>query len=78
MHPDGGVHHIAYMLPEAEMDKAVSELTAKGYPLITSLRLPVASVAFFDTSKEIGVVTEIIGLTESGVEFIKELKSGAM
>ena len=27
-HPDGGVQHIAYMVPEADLDKAISELTA--------------------------------------------------
>jgi catechol 2,3-dioxygenase-like lactoylglutathione lyase family enzyme len=77
LHPDGGVQHIAYMVPEAELDKAVSELIAKGFPVITSLRLPVASVAYFDTTKEIGVVTEIIGLTEAGTEFIQQLKYGS-
>jgi catechol 2,3-dioxygenase-like lactoylglutathione lyase family enzyme len=74
LHPDGGVQHIAYVVAEAELDKAISELTAKGYPVITSLRLPVASVAFFDTTKEIGIVTEIIGLTEAGVEFVQQMK----
>ncbi len=46
--------------------------------MIQSLHLPVAKVAFFDTYKEIGVATEIIGLTEAGVEFIKQLKDGAI
>lgn len=77
LHPDGGVQHIAYMVAETEMDNAVAEFTSQGYPVITSLRLPVASVAFFDTSKEIGVVTEIIGLTEAGTEFMQQLKYGA-
>ena len=75
-HPEGGVQHIAYMVPEADLDKAISELTQKGYPVITSLSLPVAKVAFFDTRKEIGVVTEIIGLTGAGVEFLQQMKSG--
>jgi hypothetical protein len=60
------------------MDIAVSELTSKGYQIITRLYLPVASVAFFDTRKEIGVVTEIIGLTVAGVDFVQQLKSGAI
>ena len=77
-HPEGGVQHIAYLVPEADLDKAISELTNKGYPVITSLRLPVAKVAFFDTYKEIGVVTEIIGLTEAGVTFVNQLKSGTL
>jgi hypothetical protein len=73
-HPEGGAQHIAYMVPEAELTKAVSELITSGYSEITSLKLPVASVKFFDTRKEIGVVTEIIGVTEAGVELVKQMK----
>ena len=76
--PNGGVQHIAYMIPEAELETAIAELTGKGYPVISSLRLPVASVAFFDTSKDIGVATEIIGVTEAGVEFVQQLKNGSV
>ena len=76
-HPEGGVQHIAYIVPEAELDKAISQLTNKGYPVTQSLTLPVAKVAFFDTCKEIGVVTEIIGVTSAGLEFVKQLKSEA-
>lgn len=77
LNPNGGIQHIAYMVPEAELDLAVSELTKQGYPVITSLRLPVASVSFFDNSKEIGVVTEIIGVTEAGVQFLQEIKQAS-
>ena len=38
------------------------------------LTLPVARVAYFDTCKEIGVYTELIGLTEAGYAFIRQLK----
>jgi methylmalonyl-CoA/ethylmalonyl-CoA epimerase len=75
-HPRGGVEHVAYMVPEAEFDQAVMQLTEKGYPVVQSLRLPVATVAFFDTSAEIGIATEIIGVTEAGVEFVGQLKNG--
>ncbi|RYG53171.1 MAG: hypothetical protein EOO01_05045 [Chitinophagaceae bacterium] len=75
-HPEGGVQHIAYMVPETDLDTAISELTGKGYPVITTLTLPVARVAFFDTNKEIGVITELIGLTTAGVDFVNQLKSG--
>ena len=74
--PEGGVQHIAYSVPVADLDKAISELTNKGYPVITSLNLPVAKVAFFDTYKELGVVTEIIGITEAGVQFVQQVKTG--
>src|SRR5271170_1313852 len=33
--PSGGVQHIAYTMPLGELDEAVSELTEKGYPVIT-------------------------------------------
>lgn len=77
VHPEGGIQHIAYIVPEAELGKAISELSEKGYPVITSLQLPVASVAFFDTRKDIGVITEIIGLTEAGVGFVGDIKHQA-
>jgi hypothetical protein len=64
------VQHIAYSIPVADLDKAVYELTNKGYPVITSLNMPAAKIAFFDTYKEMGVVTEIIGITDEGAEFV--------
>jgi len=73
-----GIQHIAYSISVDDLDKAVSEFTNKGYPVITSLNLPVAKVVFFDTSKEIGVVTEVIGVTEAGVQFVQQFKSAAM
>ena len=77
-HPEGGVQHIAFMVPENELDKSIGELTGKGHRVIQSLTLPVARVAYFDTAKDIGVDTEIIGLNDAGAEFIKQLKSGAV
>ncbi|MEO5997529.1 MAG: VOC family protein [Chitinophagaceae bacterium] len=72
--PQGGVQHIAYMVPVSELSGAVADLTNKGYQVIQSLTLPVAQVVFFDTQKDIGVVTEIIGITEAGIEFLSQLK----
>ena len=76
-HPEGGVQHIAYIVSDAEFNNSISELTKKGYKVIQSLNLPVANVAFFDTIKEAGVATEIIGLTAAGVDFLKDLKVAA-
>jgi methylmalonyl-CoA/ethylmalonyl-CoA epimerase len=75
--PAGGVQHIAYSMPVADLDKAVSELVKKGYPVITSLNMPVAKILFFDTYKAMGVVTEIIGITKAGEAFVQNLKIGA-
>ena len=77
-HPQGGVQHIAYIVPEAELETAIAELTNKGYPVVSSLNLPVAKVAYFDTYKEIGIMTEIIVITEAGVTFFNQLRSGAL
>lgn len=76
-HPRGGVQHVAYMVPEAEFDEAVAQLTGRGYPVVQALTLPVARVAFFDTTAEVGVATEIIGVTEAGQQFVAQLQSGA-
>ena len=77
-HPEGGVQHVAYMLPVADLDKAIAEMAEKGYSVLSGLTLPVAKVAYFDTYKDIGVATEVIGLTEAGYEFIQQLKSAAV
>jgi methylmalonyl-CoA/ethylmalonyl-CoA epimerase len=64
------------MVPVADLDQAISELTDKGYRVIATLNLPIAKVAYCDTFKEIGVATEIIGVTEAGLDFVQQLKSG--
>lgn len=75
-HPRGGVQHVAYMVPEANFAAAVADLTAKGYPVVQSLELPVARVAYFDTSPDVGVFTEVIGVTEAGHAFVAQLEGG--
>lgn len=75
--PQGGVQHVAYTVLESDFDEAVAHLTGKGHPVVQTLRLPVARVAFFDTTAEIGVATEIIGVTAAGDEFVGQLRRGA-
>jgi methylmalonyl-CoA/ethylmalonyl-CoA epimerase len=72
----GGIQHIAYLVSEAEFEQAVAQLTKRGIPVAQSLVLPVAKVAYFDTYAQIGVATEIIGITEAGNQLIEQLKSG--
>ena len=74
-HGGGGVHHVAVMVEESEFDAALADLAAKGHPVITTQALPIARVAYLDTSGAIGVATEVIGLTEAGHEWIRKLKS---
>lgn len=71
----GGVQHIAYSLPESKFESAVSQLKNDGYLVVQSLVLSVARVAYFDTSSEIGIATEIIGITNEGNKFLEQLKN---
>lgn len=74
--PAGGVHHIAYSIPVAKLGKIISEMAQKGFQVITSVNHPIASIVFFDTSKDIGVFTEIMGITEEGEKAVQMMKSG--
>jgi hypothetical protein len=70
------VQHVAYWLDDSEYDAAAARLESAGYPQIQSLRLPFARVGYFDTRRAMGVVTEVVGATKEGHEFIKNLKAG--
>lgn len=74
--PIGGVQHVAYSVPEADYEAAVSQITKKGIREIQRLVLPVAKTAYFDTYDSIGVATEIIGVTEAGNRFLEQLRRG--
>ena len=75
--PAGGVHHIAYSIPVANLSKVISELANKGFPVITSVNHPIANIVFFDTSKDIGVFTEVMGITEEGEKAVQKMKNVA-
>jgi methylmalonyl-CoA/ethylmalonyl-CoA epimerase len=72
--PAGGVQHIAYSTPLANFDKVISELTDKGYPVVATYNTPIAKIVFFDTYKEIGVMTELMGITKEGEEQVQKMK----
>ncbi|HEY5824641.1 MAG TPA: VOC family protein [Cyclobacteriaceae bacterium] len=74
--PDGGVHHIAYTVPIANLDNFISEMENKGFEVVTSVDHPIARIVFFDTSKDMGVFTEIMGVTKEGEEAVRKMKSG--
>ena len=74
--PAGGVHHVAYSIPVANLDKVISEMANKGLPVITSVNHPIANIVFFDTSKDIGVFTEVMGITEEGEKAVRKMKGG--
>ena len=70
------VQHVAYWLDDSDYDAAAAHLESAGYPEIQSFKLPLARVGYFDTRRAIGVVTEIVGATEQGHEFRRNLKAG--
>lgn len=74
--PAGGVQHVAYSTSIANFDKVISEFEKKGFPVISSFDTPIAKIVFFDTCKEIGVMTEIMGITEEGEKAIQKMKGG--
>jgi methylmalonyl-CoA/ethylmalonyl-CoA epimerase len=73
--PSGGVQHIAYSVPVADFDKVISEITDKGYPVIATYNTPIAKIVFFDTYKDIGVMTELMGITKEGEEQVQKMKN---
>ena len=72
--PAGGIQHIAFSLPVRDLDKVISDLTEKGYPVISTFDTPIATIVFFDTTKDIGVMTEIMGITKEGEKAVEEMK----
>ena len=74
--PAGGLHHLAYSLPIDKLDNFISEMAKKGYPVVTAVKHPVANIVFFDTTKDIGVFTEIMGITKDGESAVQKMKGG--
>ena len=72
--PAGGVQHLAYSTAVANFDKVISEFADRGFPIISDFNHPIAKIAFFDTRKEIGLITEIMGITKEGQEQVEKMK----
>ena len=70
------MQHIAYSTPVANFDKVISELTDKGYPVIATYNTPIAKIVFFDTCKDIGIMTELMGITKEGELQVEKMKAG--
>lgn len=74
--PTGGVQHIAYGTPISNLDKVILEFENKGYNVVSSFDTPIAKIVFFDTREEIGIFTEIMGITKEGEKAVQEMKIG--
>lgn len=73
-YPAGGVQHLAFRLPVEGFEKITGELRTQGYEVISEVDHPIARMAFFDTCKTLGVVTEIMGITPIGWQAIKQME----
>ena len=73
--PAGGIQHIAYSIPVDKLNKIISEFSDKGFSVISSFDHPIAKIVFFDTRKEIGIMTEIMGITEEGEKAVQQMKN---
>lgn len=65
-YPAGGTQHLAFRLPVSDFERITNKLSDDGYPLISEVDHPIARMAFFDTYKTLGLVTEIMGITPAG------------
>lgn len=74
--PAGGVQHIAYSTGITNLDRVIADYERKGFSVISSFDTPIANIVFFDTRKEIGVFTEIMGITKEGEKAVHKMKSG--
>jgi methylmalonyl-CoA/ethylmalonyl-CoA epimerase len=74
--PTGGIQHIAYRTPIANLANVISEFENKGFKVVSSFDTPIAKIVFFDTREEIGVFTEIMGITKEGEKAVQEMKIG--
>lgn len=72
--PTGGIQHIAYSTPRANLDNVISQFQKRGYAVVSSFDTPIAYIVFFDTRKEIGVFTEIMGITKEGEKAVEDMR----
>jgi methylmalonyl-CoA/ethylmalonyl-CoA epimerase len=71
-----GIQHVGHLMPMVRLDEAASQLTAAGYLQMQTLTFEISKVIYFDTRKEIGTVTEIVGFNDLGIQWDKALKCG--
>lgn len=72
--PLGGIQHNAFRLPVENFGEVKSNLHEQGYDVISEVDHPIARMAFFDTYQTLGVVTEIMGITQEGWGAIEQMQ----
>lgn len=73
-YPEGGIQHNAFRLPVDGFTQVTNNFRKQGYEIISEVDHPIACMAFFDTYKTLGVVTEIMGITPEGWKAIEQMQ----
>lgn len=74
-HPDGGIQHNAFRLPVNGFERITARFKEQGYEMISAVDHPIARMAFFDTYRTLGTVTEIMGITPEGWQAIEQMEN---
>jgi methylmalonyl-CoA/ethylmalonyl-CoA epimerase len=72
--PAGGIQHLAYSTPLANLDNVIASFKSRGFEVVSSFDTYIAMIVFFDTREEIGVFTEIMGITKEGEKAVADMK----
>lgn len=72
--PTGGIQHVAYSTPITNLDNVIAVFENRGFTVVSSFDTPIAKIVFFDTREDIGVFTEIMGITKEGEKAVQEMK----
>lgn len=73
--PTGGIQHIAYSTPIINLDNVIPDFKKRGFNIVSRFDTTIANIVFFDTREEIGVFTEIMGITKEGEIAVQEMKT---
>lgn len=73
-YPAGGTQHLAFRLPVSGFDEVINNMIAEGYKVISEVDHPIARMKFFDTYEVLGLVTEVMGVTEDGWKAIEQME----
>ncbi|MBZ4192599.1 VOC family protein [Niabella beijingensis] len=73
-HPEGGTQHLAFRAKVNRFEQITGTLRDQGYAVISEVDHPIARMAFFDTYRTLGVVTEIMGITPEGWTAIQQMQ----
>ena len=70
------MHGLSGFKEQPHIEAFAQAFKDKGFTVVSSFDTPIAKIVFFDTREEIGVFTEIMGITKEGEKAVQEMKIG--